>query len=134
MCSFFGLSIIRDLIFPFHPTAIRPPPASRRPLVALGGAAAADRLEGGGAELGGQGEGFEGGFGEGGGPPDADQEELAARLAEGVADQEQVEPVAAEEDAEPQVEVPLDVEGASALEAEGVAGELDRREPGPAVL
>ena len=57
-----------------------------------------------------------------------DDEELAARLADDVAEAGDVHPVAAVEDAEAEVEVPLHAQRPPAVEAEGVAGELDRVE------
>src|SRR3954452_20501935 len=86
------LGITGGLVFSSHHTAIRPTAAStsREPLGAVDAAAAAERFDG----VGGQGEQFGLERGDRGGPSDADDEELAARLAKGVADEQQVEPVA----------------------------------------
>jgi hypothetical protein len=62
-----------------------------------------------------------------GGAEHVDDKELAARLAEGVADEAETQGVAAVEDAEPKVEVALEVEGAPAVQAEGVAGSSSGR-------
>src|SRR5204863_404524 len=64
----------------------------------------------------------------GGGPLDVDDQELAAGLPGHVAEEGDVPAVAAQQDLEAEVQVGLGVERTATLEAEGVAGELDRVE------
>src|SRR5918998_5467062 len=89
-----------------------------------GAAAVAQGAEGVADAVGELGQGFELECGIGRGPLDVDDEELAARLADGVAEAGDVHPIAAVEGAEAEVEVPLHAQGPPAVEAEGVAGEF----------
>ena len=81
------------------------PGAYRRLAVGAGAAAVAQRADGVADAVGELGEGLELEGGVGRGPLDVDDEELAARLADDVAEAGDVHPVAAVEDAEPEVEV-----------------------------
>ena len=89
-----------DLTNPTEPSLSSP---------ALVGAGVAETAEGFG-ELGDRRQGFELELGEGGGAQDADDDDLAGRLAEHAADDRDAPPVAAQEDLEAEVEVTLDVE------------------------
>ena len=62
----------------------------------------------------------------------ADQERCAG-FARKVAENGEMEAIAAPQDVEPEVEVALGIEGSLAQQAEGVAGELDRVERRQAV-